>query len=526
MYTSTNPWINFITYFIFSFFILYLIYSPSLHIPFYHHDIYKFSVGGLNKICQEDYGYTNMYAQVRPLAALLDCANFKLANTLEKMSHIRFFCIMLTSLFSSIFSLWLFNKGVSRISSLLFSIAMVCLPGIQTGIIMGSEQLILSPLIAFIAYLCIENANKNIFLTIAGCLLILTSFFMYPSATGFFLVPTLIATLFNPTKEWAVTRKEILRDIMVFFLLSILFFSIAKIIQAHLMKSLDYPSGYVFHPALNWEIINRIMDMSKVFPSLWNINYHQTYQMILIYLILLFGFFPRKNERDLVTISQTIIAVIAILLLSSIAYLSQPSNMVFTRILYVFQVMSLFIVAKACIRLIRFFKFENPALFVGIGLFFVGTIGANTTILKSALNDNMELNYLVSYLNNNFLPHKTIKRIHIVGLPFGSTLNFNGLYPRDDIFNINSTLYRQDSFYMVKTALQRLHQEDSYTLYNCALDELQLMHRTERDCISKAPKNTIIITYSRQGEPISITPHTLIINMTNDKIHYLQHGDQ
>lgn len=499
----------FFIFFIICFISIYFIYSPVLHIPFYHHDIYRYSVGGFYKACMEDYGYLNMYIQVRPLQALLDCAHFKLAYTVQRMSFIRFECIMLISFFAALFAYWLMKIGlISRWISLLISILIMCLPAMQNVMLMGVDSMILTVLLAFIAYLLIERDYK-----IGGVFCLLGSFFMYPACSSFFLVPATVFILFKPLSEWHQTRAIVIRDSVLFLICCGLYFLIGKITQ-HYLTSMNFSANYAFKIHAS-DFFARIGALFKVFPSLWNIHYNNIYQAVFVYFIIGLGCYAAIKKSHANHVKQAVTGLIILLLLGNTAFLGQPTTMVFARILFVFQAMSILILVWALIHAIEFFRAATILVFVM--LFFSATATANYTVAKSALNANMELNYISTYLRQSILYHKKIKQIHIIGPDIESKLNFIGIEPRDDAFHVNSTIYRQDVYYMVNEALKEILRPDSYTLFNCGLDEFQLMKQSEAECIKSAPKNSIIVTYSRQSQPVAAHPDMLIIDMTDIK---------
>ncbi len=525
------PYQVYAIYFIFSFIVLYFTYASLVHIPFYHHDIYKFSVGGVDKLCKEDYGYDNMLIFVRPLVALFDCGNFKLGSTLHNMSYLRLKCIVLACLFASFIGLWLYRRGISFWISIIIGTLIFCLPGIQTAMIMGTDALIAAPFFAFLSALLIDKgfsstfSLKQSFLIVVGFICLFGSFLTYIAESGFFLLPALTLILFQPLSSWQSSRKVVVRDIAIFIFSTILFFFIAKFVQHRMMTS-SFPSNYVFN--VNFMLGERIVGLIKVFPSLWSINYSSLSQAVIIYLIVTIALIAavKMYRNDIIkssnSVGQLVLCTLIILFLSSITYLAQPTNMVFTRILFAFQVMGMLIVIWSIKTITHFFQSKTDEIFLGVmgGLLLIGAIYSNVIVTYSALNDNMEFNYLVSTLHKELLHHKSIQRIHLVGLPYGSEDNFNGRKQRDDIYNVNSLVYRQDSFYMVDAALKQFVLPHTYSLFNCALDEFQLKNITETQCIQKAPQNSIIVTYSRQHEPINKTPNMLLIDMSADKVYF------
>jgi hypothetical protein len=97
--------------FAYSFIVLYFVFSGTILIPFYHHDIYKFSMGGpLEKYFNDEGFYVLRDVLIRPIAAYLDALNFKFANTLERMSELRFITLGIISIGAALFARWLTSQ--------------------------------------------------------------------------------------------------------------------------------------------------------------------------------------------------------------------------------------------------------------------------------------------------------------------------------------------------------------------------------------------------------------------------------
>lgn len=533
--TVKQPW-QFLLLCLISFFLLYLIYSPTLQISFLHHDIYHFSVGGAAKSCmQDDYGLKNMLLLNRPIAAGMDCFVFKYANSIYGVTLVRWACLLMLSLAAVILakSLYYAADSIEPWVGLLLSISILSLPGMQTTMLMAASFISFSVLCAvsatMVAHLAYAKYDSNarrkvtvksaVLLTLALALLLL-AFFAYPAVTGVYLLPCFFSLLLRPQSKWLEVRRNIIRDVCLYSICLLIYFLVGKIVQAVFISG-DFATSYLFKP--NLELLQRIKPLFVVYPSLWSIHLDNYLQMLLVYgftVLSLFYLAKKSASQPLKMVGrygQPLVMLLGLLMFGAVPYLLQPYNMVFTRILFGFQSMTLLLFFWLLLNL---FQCQSKRIAVNasaLSLIFlvIGGLVANNTVAQSALNDFAELNYLTALMDQTLASNsKSIKRLHFVGQAYLSPLNFNGKKQRDDIFNINSAVYRQDSYFMVVEALNQLHM--NLPTFNCALDEYQLKVLSESDCIKQAPKDHIVVTYSRLGEQVKATPGTFYLDMSHD----------
>ena len=534
-------------FFIFTFlsiFAIYFIFSGTLSIPFYHHDIYKFSNGGIHISCRpNDAGYGFLYDIARPFSAWLDCVNFKFANTLTAMKYFRIICSILIGIVMGAFAFWLNLENFCLICAFCISGAIFCLPALQTTMIMLATNISLSIFLAFLANILVNKCSlsaiftqkKQIsryekwiaffyFFSGVGCLLI--SFFTYPSMSGFYFLPTLVIVLFKPWKEWLTIRGIFIKDVFIFGIVSLLFFLIARHIQhTHMGAEIsNLISAYRYQ--LNFNIAERIVTLIKLIASLWSTNVLLWPYSLFIYFIIIAGllvgglkffnsdFFKRTKYKASYYLVQRMIAVCVLIIMGSAFYIAQPENVLLGRILFIYQAMIIVILAWCLFQLANLFTFKTNAAWTIMlgGLFFSAAVYTNYVTTKSALNDNMELNYITQSIAGYINSGMKLERIHIIS---ASVDNFNGLPKPDDILNGNSTQYAGDMTNIVNAALLQLAQKHSFHLTNCLFSESEEEHHfaDEKKCMFSAPKNNIIVTYSRPGKLFYKTPHMLLIDM-------------
>jgi hypothetical protein len=141
-----------------------------------------------------------------------------------------------------------------------------------------------------------------------------------------------------------------------------------------------------------------------------------------------------------------------------------------------------------------------------------GAFYSNAILTSTVLNDYVELNYVVTSIANQIKKNLPIKRIHVIA-PAQS--NYNNLAQHEDIFNYNSAKFADDIFNIVNTAFLQLAVRHTFDLKQCVqfIPYGNNYIADEMDCINATPSDSIAVTYSQPGIPVSNTPDTLIIDM-------------
>jgi len=505
---------SFFIYFILSIIAVYFVYSPAIHIPFYHHDVYKYSTGGFHQSCYSDQGYKHLFKLGRPFSAVLDCYNNKIANTLASMSYLRIFCALLIAVTASVFAMWMYAIGAGFLTAFCLSSAIFFLPAMQTAIIMGATTLIVPILLALAAYYFISQHSILIGIFGVGCLM--AAFFTYPALAAFYLIPIFVLLLFQPLKDWKRTRITILRDIIIFAGCSAIYFIAIKYFQSGYLAGV--PTNYQFN--VNFHFLDRLLFIYKKLPQLWNIDFWVR-QSILVNLIIIGGLIAAavsSRHKSFNVLLQSTVAAIILFLLGCSVLLAVPSvDIPAGRVIFVAQAMLILLMYWSINKISDLFPQEKIKLitwFVGI-LFVAGAVFANFNVAKSALNDRLELNYVTFMLANYFAqPGVKLERVHIIAPNF---VNFNGLTRGDDIFNDNSSRYAGDMANIVNTALLQMAERHSFSVHNCIFSntEEELFFDKEVACIKTASRDDIVVTYSWPNKPVYVSPNTLVINMNN-----------
>jgi hypothetical protein len=122
------------------------------------------------------------------------------------------------------------------------------------------------------------------------------------------------------------------------------------------------------------------------------------------------------------------------------------------------------------------------------------------------LNDNIELTFITSSLSDALAHDPRISRIHVVA---SQNSNYTGQPAHEDIFNINSTYYKDDTTNIINAALLRILPRDSFSLSNCVTER----DSQDLDCILHTKSDYIAVTYSKPAQALTLTPYTLVIDM-------------
>jgi hypothetical protein len=516
---------EFYIYFLCGLIALYFIMSAAFDILFYHHDIYKYSTGSLHRACTGNQGHKLIVAIGRPGGAYLDCLNNKLGNTLESINHMRGLSLVLISAMLSLFAVSLRKLGFAFWTALFVSGAVFLLPITLTIVIMACASIIVSIILAFLANYYISQFDlekmqmKSHYIVDMGfgVFLLLISFFTYPGATAFYLVPAAMLILFRPLSEWQKTKKSVIRDVLIYCLFSVIYFLIAKALQ----QSIDVNISQSYRFSLNTKIFNRVTALFQMLPKLWNLDAEFRYT-VLIYGIITLGslcglksFFQNK-QVPIKFLMEAVFALLILLVLGGSVYLLAPAQGTpSSRVVFPFETITLLIVIWSVLKCCEWRpKTAVRNFFLASGsVCLIAAYYSNAILTMSVLNDYLELNVIVTAIANRIEEHEPIKRIHVIG---STQTNFTAVNPHEDIFSVNSTVSGDDTTNMVNTAFLRIAKRHTFDLTNCTfLGGDGKMTEEEIRCINSVPKGNIAVTYSHAGAPIYVSPDTLLISMNS-----------
>lgn len=535
---------SFLIYLLLGILALYVVFAPTVNIPFYHHDIYKYSEGGFHHSCKHNPGNGYMIALARPLQAKLDCMNYKIANTLEKMGYIRLFTLFLNSLAFAVLAAWLYtSRKIAFWIAFFIAGAIFYLPAMQSAMIMGTTIFPISILLALLSYYFMSRSSLSFnkpghrntlsdhLYLVPSFLCLIGSLLSYFTLSAFYLMPAMLLVLFKPLAEWKETRKIVIRDILFFTFCCVLFFIYAKNHMAH--SSYFIPSSYRFN--LNLEIINRLFGLYKIFPQFWNL-YSGLTQFLIFNAVFIAGcsialikyklskYYIHNKKAAWSYLIQAVISFGVLLSLGAVTYLTVPSvaDAPVTRLIFVFQAMGIVFLFWSIVQFSGLFKNDTKnwvKMALMLAVLFIGAIFANYNVTKSALNDYTEFTYITSSVAKGMaVKGNEVSRIHLIA---SSERNFNGLSSVDDIFNVNTTIYPGSIDFIVYAALAQFVNKQSVEIADCIFLDTKgnSYNNDEIKCIKSAPKNSIIVTYSVPGKPIYKSPHMLIVNM--NALNYL-----
>lgn len=521
---------QFFIYFILSALALYFVFSPAINIPFYHHDIYKFVTGGFHQACSHEPGFEFIMTLGRPVTAYIECLNNKVGNTLESVAYLRVLYLLLIAATISWFAVSLNKLRLSYWVALLVSSSIFFLPAMQTVMIMIASNIIITILLSFAANYFISESDadfrshkvKAIAYLYIGLFLMLLAFFAYPSMTAFFLMPAFIGVLFKPLSEWRVTRKVVARDVFVYVVCCIMFFVLAKVLKVYVKMyypEVIVPASYEF--TLSFNLGEKFTYLYHLLPVFWNLDSGLP-QAVIVYLIITTGSivalkeFLGNKKNSTSYLLQAIFAIFVLAISGSLTYLLAPMHgWPFSRVIFIFQAMSLLVVVWSLIQISKLFSYRKDQWIIATValLFCAGAYYANNRVAASALNDYTELNYMATSIAARIQQESTpLKRIHVIA---PTVANFNGLVNHEDIFNLNSSLSAGNITYMVEAALLRFAKRHSFDVSNCIFSENNEAKHfdDEKKCIEATDARTIAVTYSRSGDAIYQTDGMMVINM-------------
>jgi hypothetical protein len=498
----------------------YFTYSATVTIPAYHHDTYKFSTGTFHRACSSNQGNAYMRHLGRPIGAWLDCMNYRMGNSLAHLNRTRYLCLIAISLLLALVTTGLRSAGFRLPTAFLLAGSVTFLPAYATVMLMASTTIIIAALLALLSsYLLFpwDRPAKQISLYnihvrhLFGVVFLFAAMFTYASAAAFFLVPVFIRVMFAPLSEWRATGQQVVRDVFIYSVLCLYFYLRVRHMQFHGDIS-SIPASYRLN--LNTHLFGRVMTLFFHKPTLWNMDatrlqFYTVYGVITAGCAIAFKQFWSQPQKSFVNLLQAIAAVVVLSMSASIIYLAAPTQDVpLSRIVFVFQTFQLIALFWSCNYIAGLFpRYKAEILLASAGLLFcLGAAYANRLVTMSALNDNLELNFIVNSLTDAMVHAPHIDRIHVIA---SRNLNYNGQAPHEDIYNINSTYYKDDTTNIINAALLTFLPRHSFSLTDCVTG----LDNQDINCVLQTRPDSIAVTHSTPDQELKLTPNTLVIDM-------------
>lgn len=501
--------------------VLYFIFAPSVNMLFYAGDDFRYGLGGYSKSCGMDDSFYFMFTLGRPLQAYLDCLSYKFAFSFERMRIIRLIAVLLMGCGMGLMIAW-FQQLRFSLATAFFSAGIFFLvrPLYEDTISLGALSLPLSMLLVIVAYYCVKNAYSKGFL-------IFCSMLTYPALSFFFITLILSKLVFSKLDDWIKTRREIIREVIIFCCTAIVYFAWGYY-NMHYHAKAPIPEAYhLDKPNINLaELLNRLYILGNLFDSQWvmfgfgNVRLEGWLTIILLPLGIVGGaiqflksrLYRENKQQSIKWLSQAVMGAIALLILSSAFYLVIPSRSLIEYRFLFGALSSRLILLFWCIRQFSF-SFRDQIkyhinLFIVVLFFLYASVQANIYMLVTSLAFGEYYNTAEMAISGYLAKHHSLRRVHFIFEKPENTYN---------------------GFFLVNAALTRLSgNNQTFELKWCSLPRGEKGEEKDHQkealaCIKQAPSGTISVTYSYTGDSFAKTPDMLVIEMQKLNRTYYYH---
>jgi hypothetical protein len=520
-------------YFLICFGVLYLIYSDSVTIPFAYHDQVRYfgedyHHSFFKEDCANDHIAQFMFAIGRPVSAGIECLVFKNVHDLQDLSTVRLIAIALYAACMALMACWLESVVRNRWVAFFLSGSIFVLPGPNVSVFQGSLQNGLAILLAILSYMILpEVTRKSDFRSpifwgriVLSLSLFVTALPAYPPYAYFFFVFTMVAVLLSNIEDWPTERLKTLRDFIFVAIASAIYFVALRLAIGDSFEGVSAP----YKPEISTDISARLsLFMNEAIPTIFNMWNVYTSRTVAFYVIafvfsgliassiLLFAR-AKQSDKPMQSLrfgTEKVVLVMALFFAASGAWIISNSILVLLRIFFPAMAMLVVLVwwsARSWIGLPL--KTEGAVQKAGVTvaclMFLCSGLFANFSMNRNVWNTSVELMYIRSKIAGSL--DKPIGRIHVIR-PRRDGIGYNKLPSVNDEFNRKATDYMPDITDVVRTAMIDVAYSNSFIIFGC--DEKPEV------CMKnyKPPAPGILVTHSREGEPIYETPHTLVIDL-------------
>lgn len=505
---------------LFSILLLYFIFAPALNGLFYTGDDFRYAFGGYGKSCGGDDGFYFMKTLGRPLQAYIDCLSYRFAYTFERMRVVRFISVVLLGCVMGLLAEWLYALGFTLLNAFFAAGILVLIQKlVNSAILVGSIPLPLAVLFVIFAYHCLQKSHtphqgskEIMWLALAGILLI-SALLCYPAMTFFFGSLPLIKVLFSRLDHWQKTRREIIREVVVFFIVCAIYFMWAYYNMRYHARAPISSQYQITHPNLFiLEIFNRLTPVVNVFTGPWALFplVSKTLQGWLMLIAIGAGiaagwalFYRKQIKPTVSSLVQAALAVIALLFLCSGFYLVIPqAESMDSQILFATAESGVILFIWGIYRFSELFKshIKNSMLLAIFCLvFLVKGYQFNIWMVAHSLGYAQNINYIKTKIADFVAKGNKLRRVHYI--------NSRKEYP-------------YDKFFLTNGALMGLYERGSYDIAWCSLPrgnpDAEKDHQEDTiKCIDSLPVNGIAVTYTYPDEPFKKMEGMLTIDMQN-----------
>ena len=486
-------------YFLISFVLLGLCYLPALCLPFAHHDNARFfdkyyTPPWINPD-KRDPQYSMAYLIGRPFTAEIHQVIYTHVHYLNDLKKVRWLTVAVFAICAGFLANILLAFGLSSLESLVLSVAVFILPGVQDAVIMLAVQNGLAVLAVLWAYLIFCRPRKSVLEDLLDCLvifcLITTSMLFYPQWSFFFFVPILIKYLTAPPKNLASIHQEGLRALFLFSMAAIFYyFYIKTFVSSHNAKA----GSYAFTIDLNflyWKVLKVFTHILPMAFNFWNI--HTIHWIGVLFMVL-----------TAVLLRQRTILSFLLIISTTSFWLLARTDLVLHRIFFVTSVMAL---TAFLIGIRNVFRGNGMiAKYTIVLAMTAGLMGVHFLTFYNAVNDNIEFAFIKQSLLSYKKPYS---RIHII-LPAPNGKGYNGLATVDDTFNAKTASFNftTDTLNLLRAALNDIHVPTNRWVYSCEEDQ--------QKCMGHMPScYYYLVTHSYKGQAVYYSPGMVLIDLNN-----------
>ncbi|MBI5237715.1 MAG: hypothetical protein HY887_04760 [Deltaproteobacteria bacterium] len=419
----------FLQVFLASLIVYILVFRPLLVLPLAQHDDYHFFVRGRTGSLFLHPQSLPLFYLGRPVTGTLASLAFPFIDTPSDLAYLRMITIFFASVSTAFLAICLKKTDIGKLPALFASIAIFLLPGAQVFVLLA----VFSPLMAavFFALLSATLLQKikvndllrcrllikprTILLIVSALLSLLVSVHSYPASTMFFLMPTLVTVLFTCMDKWRETRLIVLRNLIFFGIVLLIYFLAHRFITIPLLIK-NYPEaahviggGTMYQFAVSLDLMNKIhfflYDLSLKGFNLWNIYVNLGIAICILSFIaagiaVALWKLTRKTafeRRHISPFLQALIFVVFLLILSNLPNLSAKGGYSAFRTIFAYMAMIviLLIWSVKSISNILPEEWRTNSLRCATGLLMLaGGFFAQRDILTTAVSEHLELTYL------------------------------------------------------------------------------------------------------------------------------------
>jgi len=451
---------------------LYLAFSATVNMPYPNHDSIRYFHKFYNKDSNSQILPMEecLFAEGRPLTAILEQLFYQRINHLSDMSRLRLMTIVVIALDASLLAMISLSIGMEVIPAFCLSTVIFTLPGVQSFIFVPYLPQAIAIFLSLLAYLMLMHKLKYGIHFIFMFILLEASFCLYPPSSFFFLVPAMLMTLFCP--NWHVLKRIWIRDILLWGISAGVYYCTLRLFFYGSMKSTGHEIAFTWKQVL----FNITMFLPQAMPqifNLWNVYFSKTLGISLTIFVAVFiiaDFFTAKKIGW-----QKLLALATIFLIFNLDWF-----------LFGGYVPCQYMASQALVLVLVYWCGKRLGNIWPVFLLSIGLLLTNQMATSNVLNNYSELMFFRSRIAQ--FVNSSTKEIHVIRLK-DTTRGYNGLPTVYD--NINNTTRDYEIPDLIRVALKDMG--DPFELH-------------------------CIVTFSNYGEPFKTLADSVVIDM-NDLVY-------